>query len=330
MGKINTCIVGAGSIGTALGNALVKNNKLNITLVSIEKDVIDTVSKIHVNKKYFPNFKLDANIKATDDIQILQHADYIFLALPSAVVVDYIIGIRKYINSKAPLINLAKGFGNQHKTIVECLSHYLNNPVCSLKGPTFAREMMENAPTAFTFGARESQLFAPFGKLFENTKVTLDYSEDVIGVELISILKNIYAIVIGIADARFNSPNLRFLLLTKAFKEMREIMLQFGGKEETLFKYCGFGDFSLTALNDLSRNRALGLFIGKGFFTKDISDKVLLEGKIATHIFCEKISKKNSCSNHYIIKELYKVFNNDYNISEFVDKILKHEAEINK
>ena len=86
--------------------------------------------------------------------------------------------------------------------------------------------------------------------------------------------------------------------------------------------YCGYGDFSLTALNDLSRNRTLGLLIGKGFFTRDISDKVILEGKIAVNVFTEEISRSSGMEDYPIIGELYKVFNNGYDISAFVSRIL--------
>jgi glycerol-3-phosphate dehydrogenase (NAD(P)+) len=112
------------------------------------------------------------------------------------------------------------------------------------------------------------------------------------------------------------------MILTNAFKEMKNLLLQFGGESETMFKYCGFGDFGLTALNDLSRNRTLGLLIGKGFFSQNISDKVLLEGHIAVNVFCEEISKRNSITDYYIIKELYKVLNNSYDISKFLNNIL--------
>ena len=141
---------------------------------------------------------------------------------------------------------------------------------------------------------------------------------------MLSILKNIYAIVVGVVDAQFESPNLKFLVFTKAFKEMRSLLLLFGGSKKTLFNYCGIGDFALTALNDLSRNRTLGLLIGKGFFTDYISEKVVLEGRIATNIFYEElVNLKVDPLEYPILNELYQVFNADYDISEFVGNLLK-------
>jgi Glycerol-3-phosphate dehydrogenase len=316
-------IIGAGSIGTALGNTLSVKKKLDICLLSIEADVVDSINNQHINKKYFPNFRLHTALKATVENSILQSADVVFLAIPSVVTVDYVLKIKSFLNPEAVIVNLAKGFGNNHQTIAENLQQELQNPVCALKGPTFALELINKIPSAFTIASTNEKFFPMFDDLFDDTPVYLDYSTDVRGVEMLSILKNIYAIVVGIVDAHFNSPNLRFLVLTKAFNEMRKMLLQFGGKEKTLFCYCGYGDFGLTALNDLSRNRTLGLLIGKGFFNENISDKVVLEGKIATNIFINEIARANpAVNNFHLIKELYKVFNESYDISSFVNNIL--------
>jgi glycerol-3-phosphate dehydrogenase (NAD(P)+) len=316
-------IIGAGSIGTALGNILAAKDNLEVTLLSIEKDVVESVNRSGYNHKYFPNIRLNRSLKATLDPSQLKGFGIVFLATPSNVTVDYVMEVSEHLRKDAILLNLAKGFSRDSKTITRSLREKLPNPVCALKGPTFARDLMNDIPTAFTLGAEQEDTFRLMGDLFDGTPVHLDYSKDVDGVEVLSILKNIYAIAMGIVDAHFDTPNLRFLALARAFDEMKRIHLQFGGDIETLFRYCGIGDFSLTALNDLSRNRTLGLLIGKGFFTKDISDKVLLEGKIAVNVFCEQIPGGPSGNDFPIIRELYKVFNNGYRISDFINCILK-------
>ena len=325
----NISIIGSGSIATALGNILSVKNNLNVTLLSIEDDVVDSINKSNINYKYFPNIKLNSNLKATTDNKILNSANVVFLAIPSSVTVDFILSLKNELNKNSILVNLAKGFGNENQTIVECLEDKIPNPVCSLKGPTFARELINKSPTAFTLGARNKNIFKLFSEIFKDTNIFIDFSTDVIGVEILSILKNIYAIAVGIVDAHFNSANLRFLFLTKAFNEMKDILIEYGGREDTMFKYCGYGDFGLTALNDLSRNRTLGLLIGKGFFVEDISDKVTLEGKIAVNVFCNEISKTKALNGHYpIMSELYKVFNEDYNVSNLLNKILRVHNKI--
>ncbi|NOX84449.1 MAG: glycerol-3-phosphate dehydrogenase [Chlorobi bacterium] len=316
--------VGSGAISTALGNVLALKNKYNITLLSIEDEVVDSINNFHVNQKYFPNVSLHPKLKASTDKNILNDADVVFLGIPSNVTVTYVEENKYYFNPKALIVNLAKGFGLDNKTIPQCLNRVVGNEIFSMKGPSFAREIINNLPTGFTITSKKDKYFNLFGDMFENTSIYLDFTTDVEGVELASILKNIYAIIVGIVDAHFNSSNLRSLVLTKAINEMRYIISKFGGNETTLFNYCGFGDFSLTALNDLSRNRTLGLLIGKGFFTSDIPEKVVLEGTIAVNVFIEEIAKKRQIkTKRLMIKELYSVLNDEnYDIKNFVNQIL--------
>ncbi len=93
-----------------------------------------------------------------------------------------------------------------------------------------------------------------------------------------------------------------------------------------MFRYCGIGDFGLTALNDLSRNRTLGLLIGKGFFTEDISGKVVLEGRIAAGIVSEHLKAMNVPETEFaMLNELTKIFVGGYDIKKFVPNILSNE-----
>jgi len=319
--KTKIIIAGAGSIGTAIGNTLALAGH-KITMHTIEDYLVKPINENHVNPDHFPNALLSENLIATDDIKALQSADILFLGIPSIITVDFVLQNKEFIGDHVLLINLAKGFGCGKMTITACLEKMLDNPVCTMKGPTFAREIMNGSPTAMTFASGDEKLFTKIGDLFLDTPIFLDYTTDVEGVEYLSILKNIYAIILGIVDANFDSPNLRFLILTKAFNEMRRIMLKSGGKEASMFHYSGYGDFSLTALNDLSRNRTLGLLIGKGFFTKDISDKVVLEGKMAVNTFCEEILDESNSKEYPLIFELHKIFLNNYDISAFVGNIL--------
>jgi len=318
--------IGSGAISTAIGNVLAEKEKYDIQLLSIEEDVIGSINKAHVNVKYFPNVRLHPALRATSDLSILKYADVIFLGIPSNVILAYIEKNKQFFNKDAVFVNLAKGFGKEHRIIPESIAKVIDNPVVSMKGPSFAREIINQMPTAFTIASKKDKYFELFKSIFGYTNVYLDFTNDLIGTELASILKNIYAIIMGIVDAHFDSPNLRSLVLTNAINEMRYVINKFGGKEDTMFHYCGFGDFSLTALNDMSRNRTLGLLIGKGFFTDYISEKVTLEGKIAVNIFVEKILNKSFFKpKKLMMNELYKVFNEEnYDLANFVNNILKN------
>ncbi len=322
---LKICFIGSGTISTALGNVIALKHKYEVFLLSVEQEVVDSISNDHVNRKYFPNIDLDKSLKATFDKSILSECDIIFIGIPSNVVVSYILENSQYISEDALIINLAKGFGDGQKIIPQALAKIIPNQIFSMKGPSFAREIINNMPTAFTIASKRDRHFKLFETIFDKTSIHLDFSTDVTGVELASILKNIYAIIVGIVDAHFDSPNLRSLILTKAIKEMRFIISKFGGEEDTMFNYCGIGDFTLTALNDLSRNRTLGLLIGKGFFTDYVSEKVVLEGKIAVNVFVEEIAKRRGIkTKNLMLKELYRVFNEEkYDINNFVSNITR-------
>jgi glycerol-3-phosphate dehydrogenase (NAD(P)+) len=319
----NIVFLGAGSIGTALGNSLAVRSDLNVSLLSIEKDVVAAISTSHINQKYFPNIRLSQALKATGDPNILKNADVVFIGIPSVAVVGYMLEIKPLLPEKAVLVNLAKGFGCHEQIISQCLAEHLANPVCALKGPSFAREIINNSPTAFTLASADIELCRLLEPIFEETNIFVDTTTDLLGVEIISILKNIYAILIGIVDAHFNSPNLRFMMFTRAFNEMRKIQLHFGGHEETMFHYCGIGDFGLTALNDMSRNRTLGLLIGKGFFNEGIPNKVVLEGRIAMSIILKKLIESNMPEKEYhMMHQLDKVFAGNTDIAGFVNMMI--------
>jgi glycerol-3-phosphate dehydrogenase (NAD(P)+) len=320
----NIVILGGGSIGTAIGNSLAGRDDLTVRLLSIEEEVVDSISREHINQKYFPNLRLSPRLQASTNELVMQDADIIFLAIPSVVAVDYLLHLKPHFSEKAIILNLAKGFGTQKKLISECLKQAVANPVGALKGPSFAREIMNNIPTAFTLASEDLSVLKNVSPIFEGTNIYIDQTTDVTGVEILSILKNIYAIIIGIVDAHFNSPNLRFMIFTKAFNEMKNILAEFKGQEESMFKYCGIGDFGLTALNDLSRNRTLGLLIGKGFFTEDISDKVVLEGRIAMNIILDHLESSNIAPSRFsLMKELQHVFVGNNDVPGFVNELLR-------
>jgi len=320
---LNISFIGAGTIGTALGNIIAETGIHQVRLLSIEEEVVNEINSEGMNTKYFPSHHLHPSLKATTDKEQIRESDIIFLAIPSVVLMDYMVSIRSYVPPKATLVNLAKGFGSEHKTIIHCLKEKFPNPLCSMKGPSFAREIINRIPTGFTIGCVDQAAGDGLIAVFNETSIFTDRSDDIEGVEMLSILKNIYAICLGIVDAHFNSPNIRFLILTKAFNEMRKILLHFNGKEETIFRYCGYGDFTLTALNDLSRNRTLGLLIGKGFFTEHVSHELVLEGKVAVNVFYEEISGILDVRKEFpIIGELYKIFNTRYDVSAFVSNLL--------
>ena len=277
---MNVIVLGAGTFGTAIANELSVNTENNVVLFSRNKEKVDEINSYNTNKSCFPNKHLTKHLTATFDKKEIENADVIFIALPSPVIVENLKNLKPYFSKSVLFVNLSKGLLDNGETIVDRVKAELNTEnVVALKGPSFAVEVMEHADTLLTLGYSTKEQYEIINKIIIDTALHIDCTTDIRGVEVLSVLKNIYALVLGVVDAKYNSPNTRFMILTKAFSEVRVLLRALGGANDTLFLACGFGDLCLTSLNDLSRNRTLGLLIGKGFFNADYkSNSVILEG----------------------------------------------------
>ena len=169
--------VGSGAIGTAVGNVLARKGVDDITLLSIEEEVVESINNLRYNLTYFPNVKLSRNLKATTDINVLRDADVVFMAIPSTAVVGYLISNKEYINPKSIIVNLAKGFGKCDSLIPHCIQDQFSNPLMMMKGPSFAREIINRQDTGFTLACSDNKYFSEISELFENTNVRFDFSK---------------------------------------------------------------------------------------------------------------------------------------------------------
>ena len=295
---MNIIVLGAGTFGTAIANELSFNSFNDVSLYSRNSKKVEEINTLNTNKICFPNKQLNKSLTATTNINDLSKADIVFIALPSNVIIENLTALKANSKKNVLLVNLSKGMMSNGVTIVDSIRSEIGfENIVTLKGPSFAVEVMEHADTLLTLGYDTQNQYELINSIVKETALHLDYTEDIRGVELLSVLKNIYALVIGVVDAKYNSPNTRFMILSKAFVEVKKILKIAGGDEATLFLACGFGDLCLTSLNDLSRNRTLGLLIGKGFFNADYkSNSVILEGLRAVDIIYDIIGndeKKN-------------------------------------
>ena len=304
---MNIIVLGAGTFGTAIANELSVNTENKVTLFSRNQEKVKEINEFQTNKSCFPNKHLTKYLKASSDKEFIRDAAVVFIALPSSVIIENLIALKSFFKDDVLFVNLSKGLFERGVTIVESVKKELDTDnVVTLKGPSFAVEVMEHADTLLTLGYTTKQQYETVNKIVKNTALHIDCTTDIRGVELLSVLKNIYAVVLGVVDAKYNSPNTRFMILTKAFSEVRVLLRSLGGSGDTLFLACGFGDLCLTSLNDLSRNRTLGLLIGKGFFSADYkSNAVILEGLNAVEMLHDLIEED-------VTKEL-PLFNKLYN-----------------
>ena len=277
---MNIIVFGGGSFGTAIAHQLSFNTDNKVTILLRSKQIRDEINELNTNSNYFLNRMLNKSVYATTDFNIIGEADLLLISIPTKSMDAVIMDVKTHLNKQTLVVNMSKGLYQHGKTIVEFLRESLEHDnIVSLKGASFSAEMIERTPTLLTLGYERKEQFDLIERITKRTNIYLDFTTDIRGVELLSAIKNIYAILIGNIDAKFNSANTRFLFLTKAFSEIRIILNLLGGREDTLFLSCGIGDICLTSLNDLSRNRTLGLLIGKGFYNSLSEDNsVVLEG----------------------------------------------------
>ena len=318
--KNNIVVAGGGVFGTAMAERLAWNSENHVVIHSVEQDVVQTINGQHRNVKYFPTRFLNMNLSASSDYSVFSDADAVFLVIPSKAIVSFSQEMKKYTGSNEPLIiNLAKGMSDDGAFITEKIPF---RNTASMKGPSFAIEVLNGLPTAFTFGGVESDYLYVRDQLFPGTSLMLDHTDDVRGVELTSILKNMYAIAIGLVSGRYSSPNVDFLVYTRAVNEMRAFLRMFNCDEETIFRYCAIGDLGLTGLNDLSRNRTLGMLIGKGFDYSTGNTATLVEGHRTIRLLGE-LTREQGVENDYpIVQALYRLLYEGATLNDYILSVI--------
>ena len=316
----NIVIAGAGTFGTAVAERLAWNINNRVTLHTIETDVEKEINEKHTNRKYFPTRFLNRYLSATSDFSVFSEADVIMLVIPSKAIVSFSEEIRKNTEKEPLIINLAKGMSDDGAFITENIPFMRT---ASMKGPSFAIETINGFPTSFTFGGKREDYEYFRKQVLPDTQFSLDYSSDVRAVELMSILKNMYAIAIGIVSGKFNSPNVDYLVYTKAVNEMRGLLRIFECSEDTIFRYCGIGDLGLTALNDLSRNRTLGMLIGKGFgYDPDSMSSTVVEGLRTVKLIGEITRQKGVAEDFPLVQALYRLLYEGENLNSYTLAVL--------
>jgi len=316
----NAYIIGFGAFGTSISKVLEKNSNINIYVYDINEEILEDVRNNKKNSKYFPNFELSnlRFIKPGDKIE-----GYIFLTLPSKVIHSWVLKNNESIGPTSIIINMSKGFDTNGGLIYDLLKfNFPENLIITGKGPTFSDELIRGFPSLITFASERLQAKDKMKKLFEKTNVNIEFSTDYKGVEILSVLKNIYSIFIGIVDARYNAANTTFLAFSKSTEEIYRLSHYYGGISKTLLTSAGIGDFGLTSLNDLSRNRTFGLFVGKGFYesSKNVSNSVLIEGLRSIELVY-KSTVKDSNGDYPILDFLYAVFFRNTDL-KYLNKLL--------
>lgn len=319
-------VIGSGSYGTAIASIFAANSVNNVTVFTRSITQADDIGKRKQNHQYLDNLVLSSNLQVSLDLAAAARSDFTFLALPSSAIKAFVDDNSEMLDSCRVIVNLAKGFiSSENITIPVYIQKRLARTlgIASLKGPTFAADMLLAPISAVSIAATDTVSLAQMRSLLDGVDIIYDVIDDMTVIEYLSILKNIYAIAIGIIEARFNSPNLRAALVTQSAVEMQRVVsLLCAGVNVDLLKYAGIGDLLLTSLNDQSRNRTLGLMIGKGFISPNAYDKaVVVEGLRTISLVTANISR-GELAYCPILANLKSLIDLEISTSDFIAKTL--------
>jgi len=263
-------VLGAGSWGTALANVLASNGHPT-RLWAYEPSVARDVSVNHQNGKYLPEVTLEGSLEATADMaEALDDAAVVVSVSPSHVVRPVMQEARSHLGSVRPLlVSASKGIEihtdlRMSEVLLEVLGPDLAEKCVVLSGPSFAVELARRLPTAVTLASRDPDSAMAVQMLFQNEHFRLYTQSDLVGTELGGALKNVIALAAGISDGLGLGTNARAALMTRGLAEIGRLAEKLGGEGATLAGLAGVGDLILTCTGDLSRNRRVGLAVGRG------------------------------------------------------------------
>lgn len=270
-------VVGAGSWGTALADMLARKG-LRVVLWAYEPEVVAEINARHRNDLFLPEAPLHEALTATADLAAaVAGAELVLAVTPSHAMRAVLSAAAPSVAPGTLVVSASKGLEPQSlKRMTEVLAEVMpaGTGVVALSGPTFAREVYERQPTAATVAgpadaARRAQ------QLLSTSHFRTYTNDDTVGVELGGALKNVVAIATGIAEGLGLGSNPRAALITRGLAEMARLGVAMGADPLTFAGLAGMGDLVLTATGPLSRNRSLGVELGKGATLEQIQARRL-------------------------------------------------------
>ncbi len=266
---VRCAVLGAGSFGTCLAILLAEKGH-TVDLWARDAHLVDAIQSGRRNPRYLSDFPLPEAIRATTSLEAaLAEKELVISVVPSHAVRDVWGKGRDLVPGDALIVSASKGIeiGTGmlvSEILMDTLPREMHDRLCFLSGPSFAREIAERRPTAVSLAARNETYAIAAQTLLSSPLFRCYTTSDVVGVELGGALKNVIAIAIGIADGMESGLNSRAALMTRGLAEITRLGVALGANPVTFLGLSGVGDLVLTCTGDLSRNRRVGLEIGRG------------------------------------------------------------------
>lgn len=323
-------MIGAGAWGTALAMVLGRKATNRVKLWANELEVVESIAVRRSNDHFLPGFVLPSTIEATGDLQAaLNRAEIVVSVMPSQHCRSLFERMAPLLTAETTIVSCTKGLEDGRllrmtEVIAEVLKKQnLNARVGALSGPSFAKEVARGDPTAVTAASADRTVAVAIQSAFNDSRFRVYTNDDVIGVELGGALKNIIAIAAGVCDGLGLGHNSVAALITRGLAEIARLTLACGGRLDTMSGLAGLGDLVLTCTGDLSRNRTVGVELGKGRRLSDIISG--MHGAVAEGVMTTKAAVGLARSKNVempITEQMFAILENGKSPQEAISELM--------
>lgn len=282
-------VIGAGAWGTGIAIVLGRKSSHRVRLWAHEVEVCDSIARNHVNELFLPGRRIPESVVPTNDLATaIDGAEILVSVMPSQHCRGLFKRMRELIPPTTAIVSATKGLEEgslqrMSEVVAQVLGRKDGSGMGALSGPSFAQEVARGDPTAITIASADSALLRTVQQEFSDPAFRVYTNTDIVGVELGGALKNIIAIAAGICDGLGFGHNSVAALITRGLAEMTRLVVACGGRAETMAGLAGLGDLVLTCTGGLSRNRSVGVELGRGRKLPEILSG--MHGMVAEGVF---------------------------------------------
>jgi len=320
-------VLGGGSFGTVIANIAAENG-YQVTLWMRNEDTVREIHETRINQRYLPELELHENVHATSDLSAsVDEALLVFFAIPSKSFRSVVAQVKGFITPDQMVISTTKGIEPGTLNLMSGIlrSELPNNRVGVMGGPNLAKEIAKHEITATVIASEDSDLRRIVQEALSCVYFRVYASADVYGVELGGALKNIYAIIAGIAAAKKLGENTIAMLLTRSIAEMGRFAEKQGANPMTFLGLSGVGDLIATCSSPLSRNYRVGFAFGSGKNLDEAADEL---GEVAEGVNTLRQVKRHADEQEIympLVQGLYRVVFEEAEVSEVVKGLMLAE-----
>lgn len=330
IGLLPTTVIGAGSWGTALAIAIARNGH-PVLLWGRDPEHMSAMQGSRSNERYLPGLPFPESLEIAPDFeQALTRAKHVLISVPSVAFSTTLERVKEYISPGTPVSWATKGLTPETgRFLYDTARDILGaaHPLAVISGPSFAAEVAQDLPTAVTVASKDDGFCQQLAKIMHRPTLRVYTTDDVLGVQVGGTVKNVLAISAGISDGLGYGANARAALITRGMAEILRLAASLGAQTETMMGLAGIGDLILTCTDNQSRNRQLGLAIGRGLTVEQAVAEVgkTVEGMSAAR---EVLMRAQQAGIEMpIVEQVCKILFEDYDPRHAVQALLCREQK---